>query len=242
MPRASRARSAAGATRFDTFFLLANPNGVPVQVQATFVREDGKGIVRTICVAPNSRNNIWAQSYPELAGQRFATFLESVASADAACPATAGTAFVAERAVYSGAAFLAGHVNNGTPWTGTIAAPPVAPPFAVASVSPSSGRLGGGQAITITGAGFQQGARVYFDNATWTGDRNANTKLADVDQATSVVVSRGWDDHHRQDAGARLLQRVPDRRANDGAGDQPRQHGDDPHQRLHVQAQRAGVR
>ncbi len=179
----------ASATRFDSFFLLANPTGVPVQVQATFVREDGKGIVRTICVAPNSRNNIWAQSYPELAGQRFATFLESIASADAACPATAGTAFVAERAVYSGAAFLAGHVNNGTPWTGTIATPPVAPPFAVASVSPSSGRLGGGQSLTISGAGFQQGAKIYFDNATWTADRNANTKLADVDQASNVVVS-----------------------------------------------------
>ncbi len=56
----------AAATRYDTFFLLANPNNVAVQVQATFVREDGKGIVRTICVAPNSRNNIWTQSYPEL--------------------------------------------------------------------------------------------------------------------------------------------------------------------------------
>jgi hypothetical protein len=179
----------AGATRFDTFFLLANPNSVAVQVQATFVREDGKGIVRTTCVAPNSRINIWTQTYPELAGQRFATFLESVNSADPACPATAGAAFVAERAVYSGAGFLAGHVNNGTPWTGVIATPPVAPPFAIASVSPSSGRMGGGQTITITGGGFVAGAKVYFDNPAWTGDRNANTKLPDVDQATNVVVS-----------------------------------------------------
>lgn len=179
----------AAATRYDTFFLLANPNTVAVQVQATFVREDGTGIVRTICVAPNSRTNIWAQSYAELAGQRFATFLEAVGSADPACAATAGTPFVAERAVYSGAAFLAGHVNNGTPWTGTIATPPVAPAFAIASVSPSSGRMGGGQTITITGAGFQQGARVFFDNPAWTADRNANTRLADVDQATDVVVS-----------------------------------------------------
>jgi hypothetical protein len=179
----------AAATRFDSFLLLANPNNVPIQVQATFVREDGKGLVRTICVAPNSRNNIWAQSYPELAGQRFAAFLESIASADAACPATAGAVFVAERAVYSGVGFQAGHVNTGTPWTAAIVAPPVAPAFGVVSVSPASGRMGGGQAITISGAGFQQGARVYFDNATWTADRNANTKLADVDQATDVVVS-----------------------------------------------------
>ena len=126
---------------------------------------------------------------PELAGQRFATFLESINSADPACAAVANTGFVAERAVYSGAGFLAGHVNGGTRWTGTIATPPVAPAFAVTSVSPSSGRLGGGQSITITGAGFQQGAKVYFDNSTWTADRNANTKLADVDQAADVVVS-----------------------------------------------------
>jgi lysophospholipase L1-like esterase len=179
----------ASATKYDTFFLLANPNGVAVQVQATFVREDGKGIVRTVCVAPNSRTNIWTQGYPELAGQRFSTFLESIASADPGCPATAGTVFVAERAVYSGTGFLAGHVNNGTPWTGVIATPPVAPAFGIASVSPSSGRMGGGQTITITGGGFVTGARVYFDNAAWTADRNANTKLADVDQATNVVVS-----------------------------------------------------
>ena len=179
----------AAATTFDTFFLLANPQNIPVLVQATFVREDGKGIVRTLCVAPNSRNNIWTASYPELAGQRFATFLESINSADPACAAVANTGFVAERAVYSGAGFLAGHVNGGTRWTGTIATPPVAPAFAVTSVAPSSGRLGGGQSITITGAGFQQGAKVYFDNSTWTADRNANTKLADVDQAIEVVVS-----------------------------------------------------
>ena len=179
----------ASATQFDTFFLLANPQNIPVLVQATFVREDGKGIVRTICVAPNSRNNIWTAGFPELAGQRFATFLESVNSSDPACAAVANTGFVAERAEYSGAGFLAGHVNGGTRWTGTIATPPVAPAFAISNVSPSAGRLAGGQTITITGAGFQQGAKVYFDNSTWTADRNANTVLPDVDQATNVTVS-----------------------------------------------------
>jgi len=180
----------SSATRYDSFFLLANPQNIPVLVQATFVREDGKGIVRTKCLAPNSRNNIWAAEYPELAGQRFATFLESIASAEASCPATANTGFVAERALYSGARFLAGHVNAGTPWVGTIAPPPVAPAFAITSVAPSAGRLGGGQKITITGAGFQQGARVIFDNAQWTADRDANTKLPDVDEATGVTVSQ----------------------------------------------------
>lgn len=180
----------AAATPFDTFFLLANPQNIPVLVQATFVREDGKGIVRTLCVAPNSRNNIWTATFPELAGQRFSTFLESINSTDPACNGAVGnTGFVAERAVYSGAGFLAGHVNGGTRWTGTIAAPPVAPAFAIASVTPTAGRLAGGQTITITGAGFQQGVKVYFDNPAWTADRNANTVLPDVDQATNVTVS-----------------------------------------------------
>jgi len=177
------------ATRFDTFFLLANPQSVPVTVQATFVREDGKGIVRRVCVQPNSRANIWTATYPELSGQRFATFLESVAGADAQCPSVAATAFVAERAVYSGPAFLAGHVNRGTRWVGTIATPPVAPAFAITAVTPDGGRLGGGQPITISGAGFQQGAQVVFVNPQWTADRNANTRLPDVDRATNVVVS-----------------------------------------------------
>ncbi len=179
----------SAGTRFDTFFLLANPQSIPIMVRATFVREDGKGIVRDVCVGPNSRTNIWTTLYPELGGQRFSTFLESVDSADAGCPASANSGFVAERAVYSGAGFLAGHANRGARWTGTIATPPLAPPFGITSVSPDSGRLGGGQPITITGAGFQQGAVVYFDNAQWTADRNANTKLADVDRATNVVVS-----------------------------------------------------
>ncbi|MCC6164178.1 MAG: IPT/TIG domain-containing protein [Acidobacteria bacterium] len=182
-------RFGAAATGFETFFLLANPTATPITVRATFMREDGKGIVRTVCLAANARTNIWTAVYSELAGRRFATFLESVASADISCPSSAGTPFVAERAVYSGPSFLAGHVNGGTPWTGTIATPPVAPAFAIANVSPSSGRLGGGQTITITGAGFQSGAKVYFDNPAWTGDRNANTHTAAVDQATDVVVS-----------------------------------------------------
>ena len=155
-----------------------------------------------VCVAPNSRNNIWTASFPELAGQRFATFLESINSADPSCAAVANTGFVAERAVYSGAGFLAGHVNGGTRWTGTIATPPVAPAFGVTSVSPSSGRLGGGQTITITGAGFQQGAKVYFDNLDV--DRRSQRQYQarrrrPGDRRRGLA---GRHDHHGQDAAA----------------------------------------
>lgn len=115
----------AEATRYDTFFLLANVNPAPVAVRATFVREDGLGLVQEVCVGPNSRTNVWAATLPALSHQRFATFLETVASAT--CGSEGGERFVAERAMYLGPAFTAGHVNMGTPWNGGIAVPPQAP-------------------------------------------------------------------------------------------------------------------
>jgi hypothetical protein len=142
--------------------------------------------VREVCVAPNARANIWTNDFNQLSGQRFATFLETVPSGT--CGSVGNESFVAERAVYLGPSFLAGHVNVGTPWTGTIVAPGEAPDFAIASISPSAGRLGGGQEVTLSGTGFQPGARVYFVNPQWTADRNANTVLPDVDEALDVAV------------------------------------------------------
>ena len=74
-------------------------------MRAIFAREDGSGIVRTVCVPPNARGNIWAADYPELVGRRFATFLESVTFA---CGNAVVHPFVAERASYVGDAFDAG--------------------------------------------------------------------------------------------------------------------------------------
>ena len=107
-----------------TFFLLANPHPSPLAVRATFAREDGTGIVRTVCVAPNARANIWTADYPELAGRRFATFLESTTFA---CGNATIHPFVAERASYIGDVFDAGHANVGTTWSGSIATPPLPP-------------------------------------------------------------------------------------------------------------------
>ena len=109
-----------------TFFLLANPNPSPIGVRATFAREDGRGIVRTVCVAANARANIWTADHPELTDRRFATFLESVAAATT-CGSVGTQPFVAERASYVGNVFDAGHSNIGTVWSGTIATPPVPP-------------------------------------------------------------------------------------------------------------------
>ena len=154
---AEGAQGALDNVPFDSSFLVANPNEVGIAVRATFVREDGKGIVREKCVGARSRANIYTGEFPELATFRFATFLESVASA--ACGAAGGEGFVAERAMYIGTSYTAGHVNVGTPWTGPIGTPPVAPvppppqppqpPPAgttLTSVSPSTGRLGGDSA------------------------------------------------------------------------------------------------
>ena len=110
------------AVRHDSFFLLANPNPAPIAVRATFVREDGHGVVRESCVGAHTRANIWTATHPELAGHRFATFLEAVASTT--CGSGGGELFVAERAMYLGPGFGAGHVNMGTPWPGVIAQPP----------------------------------------------------------------------------------------------------------------------
>jgi hypothetical protein len=113
----------ATGTTYDSFFLLANLNMTPIAVQATFVREDGSGIVREVCVPANARTNIWTAEHPELSGHRFATFLATVSSAT--CAGAGGETFVAERAVYVGPGFGAGHVNMGTPWTSSIATPPM---------------------------------------------------------------------------------------------------------------------
>ncbi len=177
----------AAGTRYDSFFLVANTNPTPIAVRATFAREDGFGIVREVCVDANARTNIWPVLYNELSGHRFATFLETVPSAT--CASVGNETFVGERAVYSGPAFQAGHVNAGTPWTGPIVAPPTAPAFAITSVAPDTGRLSGGQTVTLTGAGFQPGARVFFVNAEWTADRNGNTVLPPMDEGVNVVVS-----------------------------------------------------
>ncbi len=148
----------ATARPYNTFFLLSNPSATPVTVTATFMTEDGGGLTTSVTIPARGRTNIWPTAslpaFAALANRRFATFIES----------TGGARFVAERAMYLFADFSSGHVNIGTPWTGPIAAPSRPPGSVnVTGVTPTTMRLSGGEAITITGSGFSGTPEVTVD-------------------------------------------------------------------------------
>jgi lysophospholipase L1-like esterase len=148
--------------RYASFFLVSNSSATPLNIKATFVREDGKGVVKTFTVPAQSRFTIPTGTFPELSHQRFSAFIESTN--------TTPLPFVAERAVYWGAGFYGGHASVGTPWDAAIAEPPVlllSP--VVTNVSPNNGLTTGGTEVTITGSNFIEnlagpntGTRVKF--------------------------------------------------------------------------------
>jgi lysophospholipase L1-like esterase len=140
---------------YDTYFLLANPSTTPLSVRATFVREDGTGVVRTFDIPRESRFTLPTGGIPELSNQRFSAFFE----------ATNGVSFVAERAMYWGEGYFGGHASAGTPWTGAVATPPTPPLPLVTSVVPSTGSTTGGAPVTVRGTDFRAGSTVTFGGA-----------------------------------------------------------------------------
>jgi hypothetical protein len=156
-----------------SFFLVSNASGSPLNLRATFVREDGTGIVKTFTVDPQSRFTIPTGSYPELQHQRFSAFLES----------TNNLPFVAERAVYWGEGLYAGHASVGTPWTATIGTPAaVNLTPTITAITPNTGNVLGGSSVTITGKNF-------FAALSGTGT-GTGVKFGTVN-ATSVTVING---------------------------------------------------
>jgi hypothetical protein len=139
---------------FETFYLLANNTDTAADVTATFYREDGTGIVRTLTLNPKSRTTLSGKSYPELSNQRFAAFFESTNSVN----------FSAERAVYW-ANRSGGHGSTGTAWTGPIAAPPTPPAVTIASITGNVGSVSGGQNVTVTGTNFTRDTQVSIGGA-----------------------------------------------------------------------------
>jgi hypothetical protein len=157
---------------YSSFFLVSNASGNVLTLKATFVREDGTGIVKTFDVDPQSRFTIPTGSYPELRHRRFAAFLES----------TNNLPFVAERAVYWGDGFYGGTASVGTPWTDTIGTPPVATLTpTIATIAPNTGTVAGGTVVTINGTNF-------VDPLTGTGT-GTSVRFGTLEAASVTVIN-----------------------------------------------------
>jgi lysophospholipase L1-like esterase len=161
-----------GGPSHDSFFLISNANAQPLEIKATFVREDGRGVVVERVVPPQSRATILTAGIPALSHQRFAAFIESTN--------TAPLPFVAERATYWGGGFYGGHGGTGVPWTGAIATPQAVDLTPqVSSISPDHGPLTGGNDITLKG--------VNFTTSTTVSIGNLPAQVYPVDATTMVV-------------------------------------------------------
>ncbi len=142
----------------DSYFLISNANPTALTVKATFVREDGRGVVVMRTIAAQSRGTILTSGIPALSHKRFAAFIESV-NAPAPLP------FVAERATYWGGGYFGGHGAPGTPWTAAIAAPPAVDLTPqITSISPNHGPVTGGNDITLKGVNFTESTTVSIDS------------------------------------------------------------------------------
>jgi hypothetical protein len=105
---------AEGATGgyFDTFILLANPNGSPAEVRATYLLPSGSTVTRDYVVAANSRFTLnVSDQAPQLAGTAVSTSLAS----------QNGVTFLAERSMWwpHGQAWFEAHNAAGATTTGT---------------------------------------------------------------------------------------------------------------------------
>jgi hypothetical protein len=144
--------------RFNTFFPIYNPGTTPAVVTVYFYTEGANtGVTKTVNVPARSRATVWPLLYPELANEKFATFLSS------------DQPIVAERVVYWGNGFTAGHASLGTPlpdgFALTAATLPPAPPGATLTLTPNRGVPTGGTVVEIEGTGFGHndlGTRVLF--------------------------------------------------------------------------------
>jgi lysophospholipase L1-like esterase len=140
---------------YNSYFLFSNSGTSPLPLKATFMREDGTGVVKEYTIAPQSRFTLQTSTILELSNQTFAAFFES----------TNGATFVAERAVYWGDGYYGGHGSTGTPWPGTIATPPppnLSPTVMAANILPNHGPLAGGTQVTIQGGNFTGSTTVKF--------------------------------------------------------------------------------
>jgi hypothetical protein len=85
---------------FQTYFLLANPNGSQVVANLSFFLDTGAVVEKTVNIAANKRVTVSARNYLEMSDKAFATRITSSAP------------IVAERAMYWGG-FVEGHATAG---------------------------------------------------------------------------------------------------------------------------------
>jgi hypothetical protein len=94
---------------FETFLLLANPNGVAAEATVSFLREGGMPVIRPFTLPPNSRTSVGAGTIPELVNTSFSIAVDSTLP------------IVAERSMYFGSSafgqrlFEGGHDSPGVP-------------------------------------------------------------------------------------------------------------------------------
>jgi hypothetical protein len=139
--------NATDKRRFNTFFPLYNPGNTDAVITVYFYTEGANtGVTKSVTVPARSRATVWPLLYPELANEKFATFFSSTEP------------IVAERVVYWGLGFTAGHASLGTALPDgfpLVAAPlPPAAPGATLTVTPNRGAPGGGTTVEIEGVGF----------------------------------------------------------------------------------------
>jgi lysophospholipase L1-like esterase len=178
---------------YNSYFLFSNASTAPLPMKATFMREDGTGVVKEYTIAPQSRFTLQTSTLLELSNQKFAAFFES----------ENGATFVAERAVYWGDGYYGGHGSTGTPWTGPIGTPAavnLTPVVVAANIQPNHGPLAGGTQVSIDGAAFTSATQVQFGalaatsvTVTSATHLTAITPAAATAGAVSVTVSNpGW--------------------------------------------------
>ena len=78
--------------RYSSFFLVSNSSTTPdLNIKVTFVREDGKGMVKTFTIPAQSRFTIPTGTFPELSHQRFSAFIESTTTTSRSSPSARST-------------------------------------------------------------------------------------------------------------------------------------------------------
>jgi len=97
----------AAATRFESFYLLLNPNQTPITVTARFLLETGSPVTKEYVIGPRSRRTIYMNGELGNVGGAAATFSSSTLP------------FLAERSIYWGQGRVEGTNVVGAPTTAT---------------------------------------------------------------------------------------------------------------------------